>query len=162
MSDERTPPAIDSRAAFGSAVRWALEHAERTGARRVLCVDPDFADWPLDEPALLATLTAWLRRPQRRLVLLAGDYEGVPRRQPRFVAWRADWAHAVEAWSPAERVELPTLVLDDGELCLRLVDHLHWRGRVELDSRSARLWRDEIDAVLQRSEPAFPVYRLGL
>jgi hypothetical protein len=155
-------PTITSRAEFAAAIRWGFAHADAQAARRIVCVDPDFADWPLDEPALLDALTAWLKRPQRKLVLLAADYDEVPRRHPRFVAWRASWAHAVDTFSPAEHIELPTLLLDDGDLSVQLVDRTHWRGRVETDRRSACLWRDEVDAVLQRCEPAFPVYRLGL
>lgn len=160
MSDSL--PTIRSRAEFLAAIRWGFAHADAQAARRIVCVDPDFADWPLDEPALLDALTAWLKRPQRKLVLLAASYDEVPRRHPRFVAWRTNWAHAVEAVSPVERIELPTLLLDDGDLSVQLIDRTHWRGRVETDRRSARSWRDEVDAVLQRCEPALPVYRLGL
>jgi hypothetical protein len=97
-------------------------------------------------------------------VLLAADFAEVPRRQPRFVAWRALWAHAIEAWSPAEgdAADLPTRLVDDRAVSVQLHDAVHWRGRAELDVRSARLLRDEIDALLQRSQPAFPVNCLGL
>lgn len=159
------PPVIDSRAAFTEALRWGFEQAVQRRARRVLCVDRDFAEWPLDEPALHTLWTDWLRPGQNRLVLLAQHYDEVPRRQPRFVAWRAAWSHAVETWSPAEdaaAAELPTLLVDDGPLSVHLVDAVHWRGRAERDARSARQWRDQLEAVLQRSERAFPVHPLGL
>ena len=164
MNDTNTPPPITSRAEFVAALRWGFTQAIGGGARRIVCVDADFAEWPLDDPALHAALTAWLRQPQRRLVLLAADYAAVPRRQPRFVAWRALWAHAIEAWSPAEgdAMDLPTLLVDDRAVSVQLHDAVHWRGRAELDSRSARLKRDEVDALLQRSQPAFPVNSLGL
>jgi hypothetical protein len=159
-----TPPPITSQAAFRSAVAWALNTSVASRARRVVWVDPDFANWPLDEPALLDSLTAWLRLPGRRLVLLAADYGRVPREHPRFVAWRRLWSHAVEPWTPADRgaAELPTLVIDDGAVLVRVIDRLRWRGRAAVDPREARQWQDQIDAALQHSEPAFPVSTLGL
>jgi len=158
------PPAIDSSSAFADAIRWAFAAAVARDARRVLCVDRDFVHWPLGDPALLDLLTAWLRKPQRQLVLLAAGYDEVPRRHPRFVNWRRGWAHAVAAWAPPGDLgaELPTLFVDDGPILVRLFDAVHWRGRAERDALAARLQRDEIDAVLQRSEPAFPVTELGL
>lgn len=162
--DESAAPPIDSRASFARAVRWSLEQAFRRGARRIVCVDPDFAEWPLNEVELLEGLTAWLRRPQRELVLLAAQYDEVPRCHPRFVAWRRSWGHAVAAWTAPEDLgaQLPTLLLDDGPTLVRLIDRAHWRGETLLDAKACRLYRDEIDAVLQRAEPGFPVSLLGL
>ena len=159
-----TPPPIGSRAEFVAALQWGFAQAIAGGARRIVCIDADFAEGPLDAPALHAALTGWLRQPQRRLVLLAADFAELPRRQPRFVAWRALWSHAIEAWSPAEgeRVDLPTLLLDDRAVSVQLHDAVHWRGRAELDARSVQRWRDPLDALLQRSQPAFPVNSLGL
>ena len=156
-------PTITSRAEFGAAVAWGVQTAAERGARRLWFSDPHFADWPLDDPALLASLTAWLRLPQRRLVLLAERYDEVVRWKPRFVAWRRHWAHAVEAWTPQDLpADLPTWLLDDGPVCVAVADRLHWRGRCAVDAREARLRRQELDAVLQRSETAFPVNSLGL
>jgi hypothetical protein len=157
-------PPITTRGEFVAALGWGFEQAIARGARRISCVDRDFADWPLDDVALHARLTTWLRLPQRRLVLLAAQYTEIPRRHPRFVTWRSLWSHSIEAWSPQEgsAVELPTLLVDDGALSVHLIDPVHWRGRAELDPRGARLWRDQLDALLQRSEPAFAVNQLGL
>ncbi|MDE1950387.1 MAG: hypothetical protein KGI35_17325, partial [Burkholderiales bacterium] len=149
---------------FAAALNWAFDHSMARPARRIVCVDPSFADWPLDAPALHEKLTAWLRLPQRRLVLLARDFEALPRCHPRFVAWRVDWSHAIETRMPqeGEAPELPTLFVDDADLAVQLVDRRHWRGRAELDAGQARLWRDRIDVVLQRSTPAFAPDSLGL
>jgi hypothetical protein len=157
-------PAIDSRAAFVAAVKWGFEAAAAQGARRIVCCDPGFADWPLDDAGLLQGLAAWLRLPQRRLVLLARNYDEMPRRWPRFVAWRRDWAHAIEAWQPPADLgtELPTLLVADRAISVVLADAVHWRGRAAVDEREAQSWRERIDAVLQRSEPGFAVYTLGL
>jgi hypothetical protein len=156
-------PKINSRAAFAEAVQWGVATAVERGARRLWFTDPHFADWPLDDVTLLDTLTGWLRLPQRRLVLLAEGYDEVVRLKPRFVAWRRHWAHALEAWAPQDLpADLPTWLLDDGPVCVALADRVHWRGRCALDPSQAQRRRQEIDAVLQRSEPAFPVNQLGL
>ena len=159
-----TPPGIESRADFAAALRWGFEQAIAEGARRIVCVDPDFAEWPFDDTGLQAQLTTWLKLPGRRLVLLAHRYDELPRRQPRFVAWRRLWAHAIEAWSPqdGDPVELPTLLFDDQRVGVHLIDRVHWRGRAEIDVRAARLWGERIDAVLQRSEASFAANALGL
>lgn len=159
-----TTPVIDSRSAYVAALRWGFEQAIAGGARRIVCVDPDFAEWPFDDPGLQASLTAWLKQPARRLVLLAHRYGELPRSQPRFVAWRRLWAHAIEAWSPqdGDPVELPTLMFDDQRISVHLIDRVHWRGRAEIDARAARLWGERVDAVLQRSEPSFAANTLGL
>lgn len=164
-SAEPVPPQpIQSRADFDAAVLWAVQAAQARGARRLLMVDRDFADWPLGRPELLQALQGWLRQPLRRLVLLAARFDEVPVRHPRFVAWRRDWSHAVEAWSPPDELagELPTLLVDDGPVCLRLFPGAQVRGRAELSAQEARRWRDGIDVVLQQSAAAFPVQTLGL
>lgn len=157
-------PVIDSRAGFAAALLWALGQAQADGARQILCVDPGFADWPLDDQAWTDTLTAWLRLPQRRLVLLARNFDEVPRRFPRFERWRVNWVHAIEAWQPPEDFsrELPSVLVTDGALSVHLVDAARWRGRVLLDAPRAQQWRDELDAVLQRSERALAARTLGL
>lgn len=157
------PPTITSRAEFCAAVVWGVQTAVERGARRLWFTDPHFADWPLDDPALLDALTAWLRLPQRRLVLVAESYDEVVRAKPRFVAWRQPWAHAIDAWSPQDLpADLPTWLFDDGPVCVAVADRLHWRGRCAIDAHQAHQQRQEIDAVLQRSVTAFPAHDLGL
>lgn len=158
------PSALRSKADFHAALRWSLAHALANRSRRMTWLDPDFSIWPLDDPALLDALAQWLKLPQRRLLLVAHRYDAVARQCPRFVAWRRDWSHAIEAWSPSEGVDvrLPTLLIDDGRLCLQVFDSTHWRGRLALSETAVHQWQDEIDAVLQRCEAAFPVHQLGL
>lgn len=157
-------PLIASRADFAAAVRWGVDTAVARPARVLWWVDRDFEEWPISDAALLDALTSWLRLPQRRLVLLATTFAGLPQRHARFVRWRADWSHAVEAWSPPEETAstLPCLLLDDGPVSVQLHEPLRWRGRALLDARAAHLWRQQIDAFLQRSTAAFPVRTLGL
>lgn len=163
-SGGESPPAIDSRVSFGAALRWGFASAVAGGARQITCVDPSFEAWPLDDEALLRELTAWMRLPQRRLVLLASGFDAVPQCLPRFTAWRRDWAHAMQALqAPAELAPaLPTLLLDDRRVSVHLQDAEHWRGRASLEPRTRLLWQERVDVVSQRAEPAFPVTTLGL
>ncbi len=158
------PPAIDSRSGWQAALRSGFATAMAQGARRIVAVDPDFADWPLDDSTLLQGLTDWLRLPQRRLVLLGANFDALPRRCPRFNVWRTPWAHAIEGWQVPEDLarDLPTVLCSDGEVSVQLFDALHWRGRAVLDGRRARQWCEEIDVLLQRSERALAVRTLGL
>lgn len=164
MSDRNETGRFDTRAGFADALRRGFGHAIDHGARCITCVDPHFGEWPLDDAALLSRLGQFLRQPRRRLVLVAADFEALARHHPRFAAWRADWAHAIECALPSEeaRVELPTLLVDDRDTLVELIDASHWRGRTLADAQAARLARDTADALLQRSEPAFPVKPLGL
>jgi len=156
--------AIDSRAEFDTAVREALHQALARRSRRMVWVDVDFAEWPLDDALLLQRLTEWMQLPQRQLVLLATRYDGMGRSHARFVAWYRMWAHAASAFSPSEDdvAELPCVLLAEGAALVHLLDPLHWRGWTTADALQQRLWRDRIDAVLQRATPAFPATTLGL
>lgn len=158
------PPPIDSRAGFAQAVHWGVAAAIARGTRRILCCDADFAAWPLDDDALHALLVPWLRQPQRRLVLLGGRFDEVPRRHPRFMRWRRDWAHAIEPMQAPEdaAADLPTLLLDDGPVVVELLDPVRVRGRAAVDAVAAQAWRERTDAWLQRSLPTLPVTSLGI
>jgi hypothetical protein len=45
---------------------------------------------------------------------------------------------------------------------VRLIDPVHWRGRASADERAVLPWREQVDALLQRAEPAFPAQSIGL
>ena len=158
------PRRIESHGEFVLALHEALAFALQHPARRMVWADPDFEDWPLDDAALWPRLVDWLRLPQRRLVLLARDYEGLPRRCPRFVAGYRLWSHAITAYSPArdDEVALPGLLLVEEVGVVQLFDKERWRGRASGDVSALRPWVDRIDAVLQRSSPAFAATTLGL
>ena len=159
-----TPPVIDTRAAFHEALAWGFESAIALGARRIVCCDPDFTTWSWDDGTTLDRLGAWLRLPQRSLVLLAQNFDAVPRCHPRFNRWRADWTHALSAWQAVDAglPELPSVLVADHAISVQLIDPVHGRGRAADDEHTAHRWRVAIDAVLQRSEPAFAVRTLGL
>lgn len=155
---------IDSRGEFVAAVHDAVDQAVARAARHMLWVDPDFSGWPLDDPALLQRLTDWLRLPQRQLQLLASDYDDIRRRRARFVSWYKLWSHAISAFNPAQDdvAELPCVLLARGTVLVHLQDPVHWRGWAVHDAAQRRQWHDRLDAILQRSEQAFPATTLGL
>ena len=159
-----TPMAIEGRAGFVDAVHAAIAAAIARDARTMLWVDQDFEAWPLDDPTLIDALAAWLRRPQRRLQLLADDFDALARAHPRFAGWRVDWMHAIDARRPDEtmRAALPTLILDDGPVLLRLVQREPARGRAGRDALEAWRARDEIAPVWQHAAAAWPLRPLGL
>ncbi len=158
------PPAIHSRASALAALRWGFGHAIAEGARRITCVSPSFAEWPLDDSTLLQDLVVWLKRPGRQLLLLAADYGDVPRALPRFTAWRKPWVHALQTLQAPEEManDLPILMFDDAALSIQVLDLDAGLGRASLDRRQRHRCADQIDAVLQRSSPAFAVNTLGL
>lgn len=164
MTNQATPPraAIDGRSEFAAALRLALAHAARERARELCLVDPDFEAWPLEDPQVLSALSAWARLPKRQLLMIAGRFDGLPRRCPRFTEWRRTWAHVVECRATeVEASQVPTLLLA-GPHSLHLADRLQWRGHWLADDSEISAWREVVDVLMQRSEPDFPANTLGL
>ena len=154
---------IDGRRAFEDAVRDAFAEAAAQGWRELYLCDPDFAHWPLGESAVVDSLTQWMGG-NRRLTLIALHYDELPRRHPRWVRWRALWAHAVDCRAATEIAidDMPALLLAPGALTVQLDDPLRFRGRITRDPADAVLAREMIDAILQHSVEALPVTALGL
>ena len=154
---------IASRADFLQAVRDALGLAEQSGAREIVLVDRDFADWPLNEPLVIDALSRWIDS-SRLLVVFAHSFDEMARRQLRFVEWRRQWAHVVQCRNDPdlEAEQIPTLLLVPGHSCVRVLDRIHYRGTVSNRPVDLTESRGTIDALLQRSVEAFPVTTLGL
>jgi len=154
---------IASRAEFGDAIRASFALAADDGASEIVCVDADFADWPLNDRAVIETLTAWIGS-RRSFLLFGHSFDELARRQPRFVEWRRQWGHAVHCRSDPEleAAQLPTIVLVPGVTCVRLVDRVQHRGTVSNRGVELAECREAVDALLQRSVEAFPVTTLGL
>ena len=154
---------IGSRAEFLEAVRSTFKLAADAGAREILLVDPDFVEWPLNEPAVIESLSRWVGS-SRSLVVLAHSFDELARRQLRFVEWRRLWAHAVQCRNDPEleAEQIPTLLLVPGHTCVRLVDRIRFRGTRSNRPVDLTESRETVDALLQRSVEAFPVTTLGL
>lgn len=154
---------VTSRSEFHAALRNALQEIATLGCREVFISDLDFADWPLSDAGVLASLTLWAHN-HRKLTVLAQHFDEVVRRHARWVEWRRHWSHIVEcrANTELEAGKLPTLLLAPGVLALRLVDPVRFRGSVWREAADMVRCRESLDAVLQRSVETFPVTTLGL
>lgn len=155
---------IDGRSSFRDAVvaLATAPDAQRGPAQWWWC-DPDFADWPLDDPALITALAAWLERPGRELTLLACGFDGLVRRHPRFVAWRRYMAHRVLGREVAvDASQMPTLFVARPPHAVELLDRVHWRGVKVDDADDWRQRRELVDALMQQSSPSFAATTLGL
>ena len=131
--------------------------------KRVCLIDQDFADWPLDEPLVLAALTGWLRQGGRRLQLLGGDFQATGRALPRLVRWQRDWQHVIEVFQP--QAGSPPLVLRGLLASPHLVqwfDAPEPRARVSCDALQANAVAVEIADFLQQCGSAWPSTTLGL
>lgn len=155
---------ITTRSEFLRALHALLDEAVQAETQELWLVDPHFADWPLNDRSTIELLTRWGRLPQRRLMLIAQHYDEMPRRHPRFVDWRRSWSHVAQCRAVPELdlSEVPTLLLTADGAGLQLIDREHFRGRLFRDETTWRTWREVIDALLQRSEDAFPATTLGL
>ncbi len=162
---ESSPVVIDGRQAFTDALRATLlSLAEQPPlAGELWLIDQEFAAWPLDEPAVLAALTMWLRRPGTRLRLIGNDYDAVARRCPRFSQWRRHQVHVFEAWQPApsERRVLSAVLLA-GKRSIELLDAERWRARHVTEPAALRGLLEHAAVLLQCCEPAWPATTLGL
>ena len=101
--------------------------------------------------------------PHHRLHLFAQHYDEVARRHPRFVRWRRDFDHVVQAWCVTEpdAAVHPGLCIA-GDRSLELLDRDHWRAKRSDEPGDARRGRERLDAILQRSTPGFSGTTLGL
>lgn len=154
---------ITSRSDFVQALRDGFALAAAQGCRELLLSDPDFADWPLGEPAVLDHLTRWAFA-HRKLTMLGRHFDEVSRRHARFVSWRRQWSHVIECRSPDgdDEHEVPTVLLAPGLVTLRLLNPIQYRASWSVDEGDAVRAREHLDALLQRSVEAFPATTLGL
>ena len=154
---------ITSRSEFQAALHSAFAEAAAVGCRELWLCDNDFADWPIGERAIIESLSQWAGS-HRRLTLIASTFDEVARRHARWNEWRRQWSHIVHCRSNAELEagEMPSVLLASGLLSVNLVDPVHYRGRFSHDAADGVRCRELIDAVLQRSEDAYPVTTTGL
>ncbi len=159
---------FEGRADFMRLTSEALAWASEQGCREVHAWDASFVDWPLSEALVLESLTRWARN-GRQLHLLALQYDDIVRRHPRFVRWRRDFAHCVNARAvdPEFRLEaapesLLLAVGPESTVSLRLFDRHLWRGEVSLEAAQRQRSLEWFDALAQRSSDSFAPTTLGL
>lgn len=150
------------RVAFADVIRRAFAKAAEEGWPRMVLCDVDFADWPLGEREVVASLNAWARR-GRSLQLLARDYGLLRQMHPRFVQWRTTWAHLVEAQACASAPvgELPS-VLWSPAWTLQRLDPLRCTMVVSRSAEQRVALQEQLQPWWLKSTPAFPASTLGL
>lgn len=154
---------IETRNDFHDALRAAFAEAAHRGCREIWLVDEDFADWPLSERQVIEHLTQWAAA-HRRLTVIARHFDAIVRRHARWAEWRRQWSHVVQcrANDELEAGQMPCILLAPGLTSVRMFDVVHHRGVATDETADAMRWREVVDAVLQRSEEAFPATTLGL
>lgn len=153
---------LSGRDAWARALAAVLEQALFERIWQMAWSDPDFADWPLGERALTERLHAWSRA-GGHLSLLALDYRMLRERHARFVSWRTQWSHRVEARAAPREAQdgFPTLVCLPGWAMSRTASRppvvlaTHDPARVQ---GQAMVWQ----GLWERSTPAFAATTLGL
>lgn len=150
------------RVEFQRLVRDALARAAQEGWRELILADPDFADWPLGERAVAASLGAWSAS-GRRCTLLACRYDELAVRHARFVTWRRAWSHIVEARAcgSADPLDFPSAIWSPGWVLQRL-DPERCNGYAGAEPERRLLLRENLNEWLARSSPAFAATTLGL
>lgn len=154
---------LQSHSEFHAAARAVLLGLPDVKPREVLVVDLDFSAWPLGDVDVVEAITQWVRLPGRRLRLLGGRFDIIQREQSRFATWRRSFTHAIECLTPSEvePADIPSLLLT-GAIGLELLDRERWRGLRSEERSWLVAQRERTDALLQRSEPAWPSTILGL
>ncbi|MGQ3000721.1 MAG: hypothetical protein ACT6UH_09835 [Hydrogenophaga sp.] len=153
---------LSGRVAFIDLIRQAFATAAQEGWPRMVLCDADFADWPLGERDVVASLNAWSQR-GRSLHLLARDYSVLRQMHPRFVQWRSTWGHLVEAQACASASvgELPS-VLWSPAWTLQRLDPLRCTMVVSRSAERRVALQEQLQEWALKSTPAFPASTLGL
>ena len=153
---------LSGRVAFADLIRQALAAAAQEGWPRMVWCDADFADWPLGEREVVASLNAWSQR-GRSLHLLARDYSVLRQMHPRFVQWRTTWGHLVEAQAcaSASADELPSILWSPAWTLQRL-DPVRCTMVVSRSAEQRVALRERLQQWSLRGTPAFPATTLGL
>jgi hypothetical protein len=154
--------AFEGRIAFQQNIQAALSAAAECHWREIVLCDPDFADWPLGERAVVDALQAWAAA-GRSLVLLAQRFDVFQRDHARFVNWRRMWSHIVDARAclGPGLPQVPSGIWTPDWALVR-IDVEHGRGACTLLPDRRRAMRERIDECLRHSKAAFPVTTLGL
>lgn len=150
------------RLAFEEIILNAFQHAASEGWAEMILSDTDFSDWPLNQNAVIESLTAWAAS-GRTLTLLANQYDEVHRYQPRFTVWRRTWGHLVEARVCDEptRGDVPSAIWSPTWF-LRRTDRAHQSGYSSSDRVMSAHLKELLTERLRTSAPGFPASVLGL
>ena len=154
--------AFSGRLAFQQIIRDALRVAAQTGWRSITLCDASFEDWPLGERAVIESLQAWSKT-GRTLTILAKRFDTLRTTHHRFVAWRGQWSHIIEARGvpDADAADFPSGVYSPHWVMLRL-DPVRSNGVCTLDAQRRIAMREMLQEWHAKSSPAFAATTLGL
>ena len=150
------------RADFQQLIRDAIQTAADEGWREMIWFDLSFDDWPLGERSVEASLQAWSKT-GRKLTIVAKRFDTVLAKHHRFVQWRKQWSHIIEARavSSASEEEFPSMLWSPGWALHRLQPT--WSKGITSTDPARRLEIKELMADwLSKSAPAFAATTLGL
>ena len=147
---------------FAQLVRLSFAVAAEQGWKSIILCDSTFEDWPLGERAVAQCLNDWSKS-GRTLTMLAKNYDEVMRRHARFVTWRRTWSHIVECRSNAAlaQSDMPSAMWSPGWVFQRL-DLERSIGFSGGEPARRIALREQLDACLRLSSPAFAATTLGL
>jgi hypothetical protein len=153
---------FEGREAFQQLVRDALATAAREGWREIILCDGDFADWPLGERAVAESLNDWSQT-GRHITLLARRWDEAIRRHARFVTWRRQWSHIIEARAlpSIDELGMPGAIWSPGWVLERR-DAERSNGYTGREPERRLALREQLREWLQKSSPSFPATTLGL
>jgi hypothetical protein len=161
------PPALlegvfSGRKDFQQLIRSAMAQAAQEGWREMIWFDLNFADWPLGERSVEADLQAWSET-GRKLTIVAKRFDTLIATHHRFVVWRKQWSHIIEARvvSSASDEEFPSLILSDSWAMHRLQPAL-CKGAAGYEAKRRVDLRELTNEWLAISSPSFPSTTLGL
>jgi peptidyl-tRNA hydrolase len=153
---------FSGRTDFQQLIRSALAQAAKEGWREMVWFDLNYADWPLGERSVEASLQAWSET-GRKLTIVAKRFDTLIATHHRFVAWRKQWSHIIEARgvTSASDEEFPSLILSPTWAMQRLQPAL-CKGVAGYEPKRRVDLRELTQEWLAISSPSFPSTTLGL
>jgi peptidyl-tRNA hydrolase len=154
--------AFSGRKDFQQLIRSAMAQAAAEGWREMIWMDVSFADWPLGERSIDADLQAWSET-GRKLTIVAKRFDTLIATHHRFVSWRKQWSHIIEARavSSASDEEFPSLILSPDWAMHRLQPAL-CKGVAGYEPKRRVDLRELTNEWLAVSSPSFAATTLGL
>ena len=150
------------RVEFQNQVRAGLRAAADEGWRELWLADASFEDWPLGERVVAQALHDWSQT-GRKMFLLAKRYDHLQRTHHRFVSWRVQWAHIIEAraLSALDASDFPSAVASP-QWVLQRLDLERSRGVVSHGAARRVAVAETLREVWSRASPAFAASTLGI
>jgi hypothetical protein len=150
------------RTDFQQHVRDALSMAHTEGWNELWLSDATFEDWPLGERVVADALQRWSKS-GRKLYLLAKRYDDLQRRHHRFVSWRVQWAHIIEARAlpSADPIDFPSAIAAP-QWVLQRLDPERCTGFVSNEAVHRLALRETLREQWSHASPAFAASTLGI